>query len=295
MTTRKWPINRQLPQNFTSKPLRTLLSNDWQLPRHLIYTLKKAQRIQVNHRYLPVNFEIHPGDDISLTFLPTDFKHPFSAVAPDSAATVSVLYEDELVLIIDKTSGSKTHPNQPGEMGTTLNHVAAYLAPKNQQPYIVHRLDQATSGALIIGKTPAAIPPLVAQIKQKTLTRTYLAWVHGRLTKTFGTINSPIGYDPNDRRKRQVNGLQARPAITHYQTVATHENDTLVEIRLETGRTHQIRVHFANLGHPIIGDPLYANDHAKRLLLHSSTVDLTLPFAFKNLHVSAPTPAYFHP
>lgn len=289
-----WQFNVTLPSDFGEKTLRSLLMTGFYLPKHLVYSLKRSQRVTVNQRYLPVNFNVHSDDTISLTFLPTDFDHPFSNVAPDSAATVAILYEDDNLLVVNKTRGSKTHPNQPGEVGTMLNHVAAYLATKGQQPYVINRLDQETSGALLIAKNPAVVPPLVRLVKEKLIQRTYLAWVHGALQSSQGTIALPIGRDATDQRKRQIDGDGAQMGITHYQVMHRRPNATLVAVKLQTGRTHQIRVHFAGLGHPIIGDPLYANDdRGQRLLLHSWQLQLPLPFSFDTIKVIATPPVEF--
>lgn len=290
----KWRFTATLPTNFKTKSLRTLLIVDWFIPKHLVFSLKRGQRILVNDAYLPVNFKVKAGDKVSLTFLAEDFDHPYSDVTPDSAATVQVIYEDENLLVVNKTQGSKTHPNQPGEVGTTLNHVAAYLAPKGQQPYVINRLDQETSGALLIAKNPAVVPVLVRLVKEKLIQRTYLAWVHGRLNSSQGTIALPIGRDLNDKRKRQLNGESAQMAITHFRVIQRQPNATLVAVQLQTGRTHQIRVHFAGLGHPIVGDPLYADDgRQQRLLLHSWQIQLPLPFSFEQVTLVAEEPDVF--
>lgn len=291
----RWQFTARLPQNFQTKSLRQLLMTDWYLPKHLVFSLKRDQRVLVNQRYLPVNFDVHPGDQINLTFLVADFDHPFPNVTPDSAATVDVLYEDANLIVVNKTQGSKTHPNQPGEVGTTLNHVAAYLAPEHQQPYVINRLDQETSGALLIAKNPAVVPILVRLVKEKLIRRTYLAWVHGQLNHPQGIIAMPIGRDETDKRKRQVGGAHPQMAITRYKVMERQANATLVAVQLQTGRTHQIRVHFASLGHPIVGDPLYADDpRQQRLLLHSWQLRLPLPFSFKHIGVTAGLPETFH-
>lgn len=290
----QWQFDCQLPSDFQSKPLRQLLIDEWYLPKHLIFSLKRGQRVLVNDQYLPVNFDVHPGDHVSLDFLATDFDHPYSNVTPDSAATVKVLYEDVNLLVVNKTQGSKTHPNQPGEVGTTLNHVAAYLAPKNQQPYVINRLDQETSGALLIAKNPAVVPVLVRLVKEKLIQRTYLTWVHGRLNSSQGLIAMPIGRSLTDKRKRQLNGGQPQMAITRYKVIGRKPGATLVAVQLQTGRTHQIRVHFAGLGHPIVGDPLYAKDpRQQRLLLHSWQLRLPLPFSFQHVTLTASLPETF--
>jgi 23S rRNA pseudouridine1911/1915/1917 synthase len=172
--------------------------------------------------------------------------------------------------------------------------VAAYLQPKGQQPYILNRLDQETSGALLIAKNPAVVPPLVRAIKEKQVQRTYLTWVHGRFNSDHGTIALPIGRDLEDQRKRRVDGDHAQSAITRYQVIQRTESATLVAIRLQTGRTHQIRVHLSALGHPIVGDPLYAHDaRQQRLLLHSWQLKLPLPFSFEEVRLVAPVPDGF--
>lgn len=290
----QWQFTARLPRDFQTKTLRQLLMTNWYLPKHLVFSLKRGKRVLVNNQYLPVNFDVHPGDRINLTFLATDFEHPYSNVIPDSAATVKVLYEDTNLLVVNKTQGSKTHPNQPGEVGTTLNHVAAYLVPKNQQPYVINRLDQETSGALLIAKNPAVVPVLVRLVKEKLVRRTYLTWVHGRLNSSQGLIAMPIGHNLADKRKRQLNGDHPQMAITRYKVISRKPDATLVAVQLQTGRTHQIRVHFAGLGHPIVGDPLYANDRRQqRLLLHSWQLHLPLPFSFNHIMLTASVPETF--
>ncbi|MTV83203.1 RluA family pseudouridine synthase [Secundilactobacillus folii] len=290
----EWRFESRLPATFKTKSLRDLLIQDWYLPKHLVFSLKRGKRVLVNGRYLPVNFPVNSGDLVQLRFVATDFDHPYSNVVPDSAATVKVIYEDTNLLIINKTQGSKTHPNQPDEVGTTLNHVAAYLAPKGQQPYVINRLDQETSGALLIAKNPAVVPVLVRMVKEKRIRRTYLAWVHGCFNSQQGIIALPIGRDGHDQRKRQLNGIHPQMAITHYRVIDRQPSATLVAIQLQTGRTHQIRVHFAGLGHPIVGDPLYAADpRQQRLLLHSWQLTLPLPFSFKTCTLIADPPTVF--
>ena len=242
-----------------------------------------------------MNYPVHAGDSVQLTFLPGDFREPFPNVTPDSAANVRIAYEDADLLVVNKQRGDKTHPNQPGEIGSTLNHVAAYLRPKNQQPYIVHRLDQQTSGALIIAKNPAVVPILVRLIGEKQIQRIYLAWVTGTWQRPGGIINQPIGFDLVDQRKRKVNGLHAKRAITKYHVVKIRHGNSLVRIQLKTGRTHQIRVHMAALGHPVVGDPLYnpATQPFDPMLLHSWKVKLIRPFYMTHIEVTAKPPADF--
>lgn len=152
-----WTYTITIPSTQAPLPLRQLLST-WLIPKHLIHDLRISQRVLVNGAYRSMNQLVTAGDTVHLTFLPADFAEPFPDVDPDSAATVAVLYETTDLLIINKTRGSKTHPNQPGERGTTLNHVAAYLGDDQPGPYILSRLDQETTGALMMTKTPAVVP-----------------------------------------------------------------------------------------------------------------------------------------
>lgn len=288
-----WTYTRHLPPDFTPRSVRQLLT-DWWLPSHLVHSLRIAQRVLVNDHYRSMNQLVQPNDRVTLTFLPADFAHPFPDVAPDSTATVSVLYETADLLVINKTRGSKTHPNQPGERGTTLNHVAAYLGADQPGPYILSRLDQETTGALLMTKTPGVVPIMVRLIAEKRVQRTYLAWVHGRLSG-HGTFTDPIGRDPHDKRKRLVNGVHPQRAITHYQAVDHRPDATLVQLHLETGRTHQLRVHLAASGHPLIGDPLYGSPSQARLRLHCWQLSFPQPFTLDTppTTVTAPVPTDF--
>lgn len=290
-----WQYHLMVPETYDQHSVRGYLIHYLLIPRYHIFCLRRHRRVLVNGKYLPMNFLVKTNDKITLTFQPQDFREPFPNVTPDSAANVQIAYEDSDLLVVNKQRGDKTHPNQPGEVGSTLNHVAAYLQPKHQQPYIVHRLDQQTSGALIIAKNPAVVPILVRLIGEKKIKRTYLAWLQGTGLPEQGTIDKPIGHDPADQRKRKINGVNARSAITHYQVLKTTAHKTLVQIQLETGRTHQIRVHFAYLGHPIMGDPLY-NPQTKPyapMLLHSWKVKLIRPFYHREVLVTVPLPDDF--
>ncbi len=290
-----WTFKTTVPTVMDGQPLRQLLHEHWLIPKHLIFSLRTANRVLINGHYQPVNFPVQAGAEVQLVFTAADFNNPYPEVRADTAATVEINYEDENLLVVNKRRGNKTHPNQPGEVGATINHVAAYLKAQNTVPYMIHRLDQETSGALIFAKNPAVVPVLVAKIAKKAVRRTYLAWVMGTNLPSRGTINLAIGLDPEDKRKRKVNGPLASTAITHYRVLREEAGYSLLAIQLETGRTHQIRVHLAAIGHPLVGDPLYnPNDPNNALLLHSWQVQLTRPFSEQELHVTSPIPPHFN-
>lgn len=294
MTNKAWIFNETVPETMNGQSLKTLLSQYWELPKHLVYSIRHKKRVLVNRTYRPINFPVKTGEKVQLTFLPADFVSPFPDVAADSAATVDILYEDANLVVINKQRGDKTHPNQPEEVGATINHLAAYLQTEGTLPYMIHRLDQETSGAMIFAKNPAVVPILVHDIASKQITRRYLAWVQGTGIPQNGTINLPIGRDPEDKRKRKINGTNAVPATTNYDVIKEVGNASLLSIKLGTGRTHQIRVHLAAIGHPLIGDPLYnSNNENDYLLLHSWKVGLVLPFSKEQKIVTAPIPSHF--
>ncbi|WP_429971560.1 RluA family pseudouridine synthase [Fructilactobacillus sp. Tb1] len=287
MSTYQYHLN--VPNSYNNQTIRNYLSTYLLLPKHLIFSLRTHYRVTVNQKYLPMNFKIQTGDEVSLTFEDSDFT-PNQPVIVDKSKPLNVIWENDDFMIVNKVRGDKTHANQPGESHATLNYAAGYLAPN--QPYIIHRLDQQTSGALIIAKTPAVVPILTRLIKDKTIKRTYLVWVHGTFKDAHGTIDLPIGRDLHDQRKRKINGEKAQHAVTHYQVIKEVAGNSLLQVQLETGRTHQIRVHLAYLKHPIINDPLYDStaNLAQPMLLHSWKVEMPTPFYHQLITVTASLP-----
>ncbi len=183
------------------------------------------------------------------------------------AIPLVIVYEDENYLVVDKPSGLVVHPANGNESGTLVNALIYYLGDSfklgmqdicsPERPGIVHRIDKDTSGLLVVAKTKAAYQSLTTQFKEHSITRKYTALVYNSFKEEEGTIDFPIGRDPKNRLRRAVNGLEARPAVTHYRVLKRIGNCNLVEARLETGRTHQIRVHMSYIGHPVVGDPVY--------------------------------------
>lgn len=296
MMEARWVIKERLFLQQPQVSLRDLLQHQWLLPRRFVHCLRVGRRVLLNGRYQPMNTSVQPGDEIQLYFLGNEFRTATSSYLPSADPHLDVLYENRDLLVVNKAAGQKSHPNYGGEPGTLMNDVAGYL--KQTSPtsaaYMVHRLDQQTSGAMIVAKNPVVVPILDRLISNGQIHRYYLAAVEGHVQPSEGSFSWPIGRDPNDKRKRLVNGTNAQPALTYYQVVSANQRASLVKLRLVTGRTHQIRVHLAHAGHPLIGDPLYnPSSSVSRLMLHGYALRLVLPFKMTTMTIHAPIPRFF--
>jgi 23S rRNA pseudouridine1911/1915/1917 synthase len=194
---------------------------------------------------------------------------------------VPLVFEDDWIVVVDKPPGLVVHP-APGHRGTTLVDVLRDLAGGGEElrPGIVHRLDRDTSGLMVVARTEAAHRDLASQVKRREVERTYLALVEGHLASRTGTIDAPVGRDHRARERMTVGGRSPREARTHFEVVEALPADSLVRVRLETGRTHQIRTHFAAIGHPLCGDPQYGHGprHGlERQFLHSARLAFRHP------------------
>lgn len=279
-------LSIQIPQQFQEQTIRELLEQEWLVPRKVRHFLRTRKNVSINGEPALFHFVVKAGDVVTLRFEEEDY--PVPATRCGDAKYIKVLFEDEQLIIVNKPAGMKTHPNQPDECDTLLNHLAAYLAPKQQLPYVVHRLDKETSGAILFAKNPFVLPILGRMLENKQIYRRYQAIVAGDLSKKQFTINKKIGRDRHDRRKRIIDERKGDTAITHVQTAEvqmTHQ--TAVYCVLETGRTHQIRVHLASLGHPILGDPLYHSKPKGRLQLHALELHLLHPFTKESIVATA--------
>jgi 23S rRNA pseudouridine1911/1915/1917 synthase len=205
-----------------------------------------------------------------------------------------VIHADDALLVVDKPAGLVVHP-APSHRGETLVGVLGELAAggEGERPGIVHRLDKDTSGLMIVARNDESHRALAAQIKRREVVREYLALVEGALDSRCGTIDAPLGRDRRRRTRRAVRGAGEREARTHFEVIETLPADTLVRARLETGRTHQVRVHFAAIGHPLAGDPEYghkARHGLTRQFLHSTRLTFHHPTTGKQLTFESPLP-----
>jgi 23S rRNA pseudouridine1911/1915/1917 synthase len=237
---------------------------------------------------------VHRGDQITVEV---------PAVAPSrlepEPIPLSVVYEDDALLVVDKPAGLAVHPGAGRQTGTLVHAVLARCPSLpgiggEGRPGIVHRLDKDTSGLLVVAKTETALRSLQAQIQTRAARRDYLVLVHGRVAMDAGTIDAPIGRDPR-RRTRMAIAASGRRAVTHYRVVERFRDATLLEARLETGRTHQIRVHCTSIGHPVVGDPVYARRPnpwgLDRQALHAHRLAFTHPVTGAPLIFTAPVPS----
>ena len=268
-------ITITLPDTQPTTTIRELLEQEWLVPRKVRHFLRIRKNVWINQEPALFHFEVHAGDHITLRFEETDYQ--YQEVQLGKASFVQPLYEDDHLLIVNKPAGMKTHPNEPTENDTLLSHLAAYLKKKEQRPYVVHRLDKETSGAILFAKNPFVLPILGRMLEQKKIYRRYQALVWGTIKEDL-ILKDKIGRDRHDRRKRVVDPHKGQTALTHVSVDQVVNGQTQVYCVLETGRTHQIRVHLAHKGHPIVGDPLYQNRTAERLMLHALELHMIHPF-----------------
>jgi 23S rRNA pseudouridine1911/1915/1917 synthase len=278
---------KALPQSLSRNRIQKLI--DWE------YVAINGQVCTDKKRAVQV------GDRVAVTIPETK---PLELTA--EAIPLEILYEDDHLVIINKPAGLVVHP-APGNMsGTLVNAVLAHCGEQLlgiggvQRPGIVHRLDQDTTGAIVVAKTDLAHQHLQAQMKAKTARREYLGVIYGVPKTESGTINAPIGRHPADRKRQAVvpEAKGGRTAVTHWQIEERLSNFTLCRFRLETGRTHQIRVHSAHIGHPIVGDPKYGSGKTLGVnlpgqALHAERLELQHPATGERVVAIAPLPEHF--
>lgn len=268
------------------------------MTRSHIQKLIKENMVRVNGMAVKSNFKLSASDQIEVEI--PELKEP--DILPENIP-LDILYEDQDILVVNKPKGMVVHP-APGHYTGTLVNAIMYHCKDNlsgingvMRPGIVHRIDMDTTGSLLICKNDRAHQALAEQLKEHSITRKYHAIVHGRLKEDKGTIDKPIGRHPIDRKKMSVHCTNGREAITHYRVLKRFQQFTYIECQLETGRTHQIRVHMSSIGHPILGDQIYGPAKCPYKLqgqtLHAKVLGITHPTTGEYMEFDAPLPDYF--
>lgn len=246
----------------------------------------------------PVSSSFKPriGSEIYIEF---EDERPLDAIAQD--IPIDIVYQDSDIVVINKSRGMVVHPAAGNPDGTLVNALLYHVKDLSSingvmRPGIVHRLDKDTTGLIVVAKNDRAHESLAAQIAERTVTKIYQALVFGNV-KEPGTINAPIDRHRNDRKKMAVVREGGRNAVTHYEVLESFGKYTLLKIKLETGRTHQIRVHMAHIGHPVVGDEVYTRlkppFKTQGQLLHSHELSVIHPSTDENIHFIAPLPTDF--
>lgn len=270
-----------LPAALAGQTIKTLLEDELLLPRKLRHFLRVEKRVTLNGAPVTWQTLTQEGDQLELIIDKSMF--PEKAIPFGDQSLVDCLYEDDHLIVVNKPEGLKTHANAPGELAL-LNHVSAYVG---QTCYVVHRLDQETSGAILFAKTPLILPIMNRLLEKRLLSRQYWALVEGSFSQKSLVYRDKIGRDRHDRRKRRVDPKGGLSALTRVTRLKAYRATSLVNCQLETGRTHQIRVHLAHHGHPLIGDPLYHPYPKGRLMLHAHRLSFTHPLTRKLITVMA--------
>ena len=270
-----------IPDGLPAMTVKELLEEQFLIPRKIRHFLRTKKHVSVNG--LSINWQtvVKPGDDIRLIFDEEDY--PQKTILFGNGELVEELYQDQHLIIVNKPEGMKTHANEPTELAL-LNHVSAYVG---ETCYVVHRLDKETSGAVLFAKNPFVLPILNRLLEKREISREYWALVQGKFPSKKLIYKDKIGRDRHDRRKRLVDPRKGLYAETHVTRLKQLGQAALVKCQLKTGRTHQIRVHLAHHGHPLIGDPLYHPQPKGRLMLHAHRLTFTHPFTLEKITVEA--------
>lgn len=272
------------------------ISEQEDLSRSRVQSLLAEGFILVNGGHAKSNYKVKENDVIHACF-----EDEMEMEAQSEKMNIDVQYEDEDVIVVNKPKGIVVHPAAGNQKGTLVNGLLYHCKDLSGingvlRPGIVHRIDKDTTGLLIVAKNDMAHTSLSKQLQSKSVNRLYYALVHGVIEHEFGTIDAPIGRDIKNRQKMAVTSSNAKDARTHFRVIERFEEYTLVECRLETGRTHQIRVHMQYIGHPVVGDEKYSyrkTMQTKGQLLHAYQLTFVHPRTQKSMTIEAPIPQQF--
>lgn len=281
----------------TEKPIRLdkYLSEVTEYSRNKIENMINQKLILVNDELEKSSFKVKENDTITI---PEDYKASTNIIGED--IDLDILYEDEYIIVVNKPSGMVVHPGAGNREHTLVNALINHtnnLSSENGKfrPGIVHRIDKDTSGVLLIAKTDKVHEILAEGFKNKSIKRVYVALLKGVFPNTSATIDAPIGRDSKNRLRYTVTDINSKNAVTHLKVIKRFKNYTLVELRLETGRTHQIRVHTKYIGYPIYNDPVYTTNSATDFgqFLHAKSLEFDHPITHEHMYFESPLPKEF--
>lgn len=268
-----------------------------EISRAMIQKLIEDNQILVNDKPQKASYKVQAGDEIIINIpevKETDLK--------SQDIPLDVIYEDDDILVVNKPKGMVVHPAVGNPDGTLVNAVMAHCKGKlsgiggELRPGIVHRLDKDTSGLIIVAKNDKAHIEMSNQIKNHEVKKIYITLVRGNVGEDEATIDMPIGRSAKDRKKMAVE-KNGKEAVTHFKVLKRYGKYTLLEVKIDTGRTHQIRVHMAEIGHPVVGDMVYSNGKndfgVEGQMLHAKSLDFKHPITGKQMHLEAELPEYF--
>lgn len=286
-------VLKEIPERLD----KYISNNETELSRMMIQKLIEKQQILVNAKPQKASYKVQNGDIITIN-IPEAKETDLKA----EQIPLDIIYEDNDILVVNKAKGMVVHPAAGNPDGTLVNAVMAHCKGNlsgiggELRPGIVHRLDKDTSGLLIIAKNDKAHIAISRQIQNREVKKVYLALVRGIVKENEATINMPIGRSTKDRKKMAVIKT-GKHAITHFKVLQRFEKYTFLEISIETGRTHQIRVHMSEIGHPVIGDEVYSNGKNEfeitGQMLHAKSLTFKHPITNEQMHFEAPLPEYF--
>ena len=284
-------------ENDVGKRIDSYLASNTESSRVTIQRLIENEKVLVNGKKTKDSYKIQLNDEITI-----EEEKPKEIELKAQDIPVEILYEDKDIIVVNKTKGMVVHPANGNLDGTLVNAVMAICKDSLSgiggeiRPGIVHRLDKDTSGAIIVAKNDKAHINLSEQIKNHQVEKTYIALVKGFVKENEATINMPIGRSTKDRKKMSVN-KNGKNAVTHFKVIERFRNYTLLEVKIETGRTHQIRVHLSEIGYPIVGDTVYSNGknewNIEGQCLHAKSLKFKHPITGKEMFIEAPLPEYF--
>lgn len=273
-----------IPIEWEGITIEQLFRDIWHAPKKLTHSIRMEKEITVNKEEAIWNEPLHKGERLQIKL----FKEEEFGVHPQYL-DVEILFEDDHLLIVNKPAGMNTHPNSPEQTDTLANAVAFHLQANGEWRHVkhIHRLDRDTSGVILFSKHALIGSILDKMLEERKIKRTYVALVQGNMKKKKGIINSPIGRDRHHPTRRRVSP-NGQTAITHYRVIEGKNGRTKVMCQLETGRTHQIRVHLSSIGHPILGDKLYGEPSTfKRLALHAERLEFIHPFTNETIDITS--------